>query len=110
MSAAQLQSAGRIFLDLGDVRDLAEVRVNGAPVGTAWHAPFRLDLTGKLKPGVNHLEIKVVNTWVNRLIGDKQPGAVPITFTVIPTYTAGAPLRPSGLIGPVQLVSLAPGR
>ncbi len=110
ISAAQLQSGRRVLIDLGDVRDLAEVRVNGAPAGTVWHAPYRLDLTGKLKPGVNHLEIKVIDTWVNRLIGDKQPGATPITFTAIPTYLADAPLRPAGLIGPVQLVSQTSGR
>ena len=109
VTAKQLKTGGRIMLDLGDVRDLAEVRVNGTRVATPWHAPYRADLTAALKPGLNHLEIKVVNAWVNRLIGDKQPGAAKVTFTVLPTYTAGAPLRPSGLIGPVQVVSVRPG-
>jgi len=99
--------AGRLLLDLGEVRDLAEVRVNDVLVGTSWHAPYRVDLTEALKPGLNHLQIKVVNTWVNRLIGDKQPGATRITFTAAPTYRADAPLRPSGLIGPVRVLSLA---
>ena len=56
-----------------------------------------------MKAGNNELEIKVANLWVNRLIGDQQPGAEKITFTAAPTYKADAPLRPSGLIGPVQL-------
>jgi alpha-L-rhamnosidase/F5/8 type C domain len=93
----------RLELDLGDVRDLAEVRVNGKLVGTPWHPPYRVDITSAVRNGVNSLSVKAVNTWVNRLIGDQQPGADRETFTVIPTYLATAPLRPSGLMGPVEL-------
>ena len=107
IKAADLK-AGRIHLDLGEVRDLAEVWVNGARVGELWHAPYRIDITEALKPGKNRLEVKVINPWVNRLIGDAQPGATKITFTVIPTYMASAPLRTSGLLGPVSLVSVKP--
>ncbi|MBQ1542733.1 glycoside hydrolase [Caulobacter sp. CCUG 60055] len=99
---------GRIVLDLGEVRDLAEVFVNGARVGQVWHAPYRLDVTDVLKAGRNALEIKVANPWVNRLIGDTQPGAKKVTFTVVPTYVPGAPLRPSGLLGPVTLTAVTP--
>ena len=106
VTRADLRTAGRIVLDLGDVRDLAEVRVNGTLVAAPWHPPYRADLTAALKPGANHLQITVVNTWVNRLIGDRQPGAPKITFTAIPAYKADAPLRPSGLIGPVRVVSV----
>jgi hypothetical protein len=60
-----------------------------------------------MKPGRNRLEIRVANVWVNRLIGDQQPGATPITYTATPTYTADAPLRPSGLIGPVRLLTVS---
>ena len=59
---------------------------------------------GKIKPGANAVEIKVTNLWVNRLIGDAQPGAQKITWTPLPTYKADAPLRRSGLIGPVELL------
>ena len=48
--------------------------VNGKPLGTFWKAPFRVDVTSALKPGANTLEIKVINLWVNRLIGDQQAG------------------------------------
>ena len=51
------------------------------------------------------LQVKVANLWVNRLIGDAQPGAKKITFTAMPTYRADAPLRPSGLMGPVTLTT-----
>ncbi|MFC4594348.1 glycosyl hydrolase [Sphingobium tyrosinilyticum] len=90
-----------LWLDLGKVGDLAEVRVNGQLAGTTWFAPYRLDIGRYVKSGTNRLEVKVANLWVNRLIGDQQPGAQKITYTAVPTYKAGAPLRPSGLIGPV---------
>jgi hypothetical protein len=95
------------MLDLGDVRELAEVSINGRPLGIAWHPPYRVDVTEAVKPGENTLEVKVTNLWVNRLIGDQQPGAKKYTFTVMPTYKADAPLRPSGLLGPVRLLQTA---
>ncbi|GAA0562319.1 glycosyl hydrolase [Rhizomicrobium electricum] len=94
----------RYVLDLGDVKELAEVRLNGKSVGTAWAAPFKIDVTKAIRPGRNVLNVKVANLWVNRLIGDAQPDAKQkYTFTIIPTYRADAPLRPSGLIGPVRI-------
>jgi hypothetical protein len=92
-----------LMLDMGDVREVAEVVVNGKPAGATWHAPYRIDIGSVTKSGKNKLEIRVANLWVNRLIGDAQPGATKITFTAMPTYTKDAPLRPSGLIGPVRL-------
>jgi len=94
-----------LLLDLGVVGDLAEVRVNGVTVGTAWHAPWRLDIREAAHAGRNMLEVKVADLWVNRLIGDAQPGATKITTSAMPTYTARAPLRPSGLIGPVTVLT-----
>jgi hypothetical protein len=94
----------RLSLDLGDVKNLAVVTVNGKEVGEAWHAPYRLDVTSALKPGKNEIQVKVVNTWVNRLIGDEQPGASKVTFTDVTPYKATSPLLPSGLLGPVTLV------
>ena len=91
------------MLDLGEVRELAEVIVNGKSAGILWKPPYRADLTGLTQPGANTLEVRVTNLWVNRLIGDAQPGAKPITFTALKTYRADAPLRPSGLLGPVTL-------
>jgi hypothetical protein len=95
----------RLWLDLGDVRNLAEVIVNGKSLGIVWKKPFRLDVTNALKPGENRLEIKVTDLWVNRLIGDAQPGIInKITFTTMPFYKADSPLLPSGLLGPVILL------
>ncbi len=99
-----------LILDLGQVGDLAEVEVNGKPVGSVWHAPWRLDIGKAVTHGENQLQIKVANLWVNRLIGDAQPGAQKVAYTAIPTYQASAPLRPSGLIGPVRLLADARGQ
>jgi len=96
--------AGGVWLDLGDVKNLAEVSVNGVPLGVAWHAPYRVDVSKALKPGKNEVVVKVVNTWVNRLIGDQQPGATKYTYADIAPYKADSPLQPSGLLGPVTVV------
>ncbi|MCW1429490.1 glycosyl hydrolase [Novosphingobium sp. JCM 18896] len=93
-----------LWIDLGEAREVAEVTVNGRPAGYAWHAPYRVDVSQTAKPGRNTLQVRVANLWVNRLIGDRQPDAKPITWTALPTYTAKAPLRRSGLIGPVTLL------
>ncbi len=93
-----------LWVDLGKVSELAEVRVNGQVAGTAWHAPYRVDIGAVTRVGRNSIEVRVANLWVNRLIGDAQPGAVKITYTAMPTYRKDAPLRPSGLIGPVQIM------
>jgi hypothetical protein len=87
------------------VKNLAEVTLNGKPVGIVWKPPFRVDVTEALKPGANRLEVKVVNLWVNRIIGDQQPGVTrKYTFTSQQFYNAGSPLLPSGLLGPVQFL------
>jgi hypothetical protein len=102
-SPAGLQSGKPLWLDLGAVGDIAQVSVNGMFLETVWHAPFRVDISRALGRGRNRLEIKVANLWVNRLIGDAQPGASKVAWTSIPTYLPSAQLRPSGLIGPVRL-------
>ncbi len=104
-SAAWLKPGAEIWLDLGDVKDIAEVAVNGKPVAAAWRTPFRVNLTGALKAGANTIEVKVANVWVNRIIGDQQPGAQKIT--TVQSYRADSPLLPSGLLGPVKLVSVS---
>jgi hypothetical protein len=93
-----------LWIDLGDVKNLAEVTVNGVSLGVVWHTPYRVDVTHALKPGVNLVTIKVVNAWVNRLIGDQQPNATKYTYADVAPYRADSPLLPSGLLGPVVVV------
>jgi hypothetical protein len=93
-----------LWIDLGGVKNLAEVAVNGKPLGEVWHTPYRVDATGALKPGANELTIKVTDAWVNRLIGDQQPDAkIKYTFTTVKPYKATSPLQESGLLGPVTI-------
>jgi hypothetical protein len=117
---------GKTYLDLGVVHDMARVKLNGQDLGVVWCAPWRVDVTGTIKAGDNQLEIEVVNRWVNRLIGDKQPADASVrtvecppgfldgqpfkggryTFATFDPYNAQSPLLPSGLIGPVTLRSV----
>ena len=62
---------GTIFLDLGDVQVIAEIKLNGKALKTLWKPPFRIDISDVVKSGKNELEVKVTNLWVNRLIGDE---------------------------------------
>jgi hypothetical protein len=102
------QAGARLWLDLGDVKNIAEVSVNGKSLGIVWKTPFRVDVTSALKPGANTLEVKVTNLWVNRLIGDQQPDvAKKYTYTSQQFYRADSPLLPSGLLGPVRIVRSA---
>ena len=121
----------RMFLDLGRVDIIAEVRLNGHDLGIAWKSPYRLEATDALQSGVNTLEIKVVNLWVNRMIGDEQlpddsernangtlkswpswletgrPSPTGrFTFASWRLWRKDSPLVPSGLRGPVALLQV----
>jgi hypothetical protein len=95
----------RLALDLGDVRELAEVRLNGRSLGVVWSPPFRVDLGDALRPGENAVEVDVVNFWPNRIIGDAAlPEEKRRTRTNIRDLKPDTPLMRSGLLGPVRLV------
>jgi hypothetical protein len=96
--------AGQLWLDLGSVRELAEVFVNDCSCGIVWAPPFRVEISGAVRPGKNRLRIEVVNFWPNRIIGDASlPEEKRLTRTNIRKLTADTKLMPSGLFGPVQL-------
>jgi hypothetical protein len=104
--ADDLAQGAHLWLDLGDVREIADVTVNGADLGILWKTPFKVDVTGEIRPGKNHIEIRVTNLWVNRMIGDQQPWALKkYAFADFTPYKADSPLLPSGLLGPVRLIS-----
>jgi len=87
---------------------IAEVFVNGMPCGIAWTPPYRADITKALKPGRNELEVRVANTWANRLIGDERlPTAQRRTWTTYHGFKADTPVGwfRSGLLGPVTVQS-----
>jgi hypothetical protein len=100
----KIQNA-KLFLDLGDVHELAEVHLNGKNLGVVWSPPFRVDISGAIKAGKNKLEIAVVNFWPNRIIGDAfLPPQQRFTQTNIRKLTKDTPLEASGLLGPVQIL------
>ncbi|MDG1300785.1 MAG: glycoside hydrolase, partial [Opitutae bacterium] len=108
LSAERLQEDRRVWLDLGQVEQLAEVSVNGTSLGVLWKKPFKVDITDVVHPGANHVQVKVTNCWKNRILGDwKLPADQKITWTLYPFYhdDKDAPLMPSGLLGPVRLLS-----
>jgi len=94
----------RVWLDLGNVKELAEVRLNGKSLGVLWAFPFRVDVTDALKSKGNKLEVDVVNFWPNRIIGDQSlPPEKRFTRTNIRKLMRETPLMESGLLGPVTL-------
>lgn len=94
-----------VILDLGEVHDLASVKLNGKDCGTVFTAPYRVDLSQAIKKGKNLLEIQVTNTWLNRLIGESQnPNLPKITKTTAPLKLEGKSLLKAGLLGPVKLI------
>lgn len=115
----------QLYLDLGKVKQMARVRLNGHDLGVVWTAPWRVEITGAIQSKGNRLEIEVVNLWPNRLIGDEQlpddgirNGQWPswlkegtprtsgrYTFTTFRHFTKDSPLLESGLLGPVAIVN-----
>lgn len=129
--AGPADAARQVVLDLGRVEVLAEVVLNGVPLGTFWKRPFNVDVTEAVRSGRNRLEVRVTNLWINRMIGDERQFPVSdwfwwagegewpawvsdpqkknpvgrIAFAAWPHWRASDELYPSGLIGPVRLMT-----
>lgn len=128
----QIGADRRHLLDLGRVEVMAEVKLNGKDLGILWKPPYRVDISSAVRPGENTLDVKVVNLWINRLIGDeflpedsdrnpdgtlkawpqwllegKSSPTGRHTFTSWRLWSKNDPLQPSGLIGPVKIVPAA---
>lgn len=116
--------SGRVFLDLGNVKNMARVWLNGKEIGTLWTSPWVIDITDELKSKNNELKVEVVNLWVNRLVGDdfmeydgikdgkwpewmtskKERTSGRYTFTTYNHYSKKDKLTESGLLGPVSIL------
>jgi hypothetical protein len=106
-SPAWFAPGSKTALNLGRVKEFAEVSLNGKPLGILWKAPFEVDVTDALQEGRNHLEIRITNLWPNRIIGDEQPAArQKYTFTAYKVFTKDSPLLESGMLGPVTICSI----
>ena len=129
-AAADAAKSGRVWLDLGTVKNIAGVRLNGRDLGVVWCDPWRIEITEVVKPAGNRLEIRVANLWPNRLIGDEQeppdteyakggnlarwpdwllkgeprPSAGRLAFSTWKHYDKNSPSLPSGLLGPVRFL------
>jgi hypothetical protein len=103
-----LRKDTKCYIDLGVVKELAELTINEQALPTLWKPPFLADITPWIRSGKNHLEIKVTNLWPNRLIGDQWLEKKDrFTFTNIGKFTKDTPLLESGLLGPVKIFRAA---
>jgi hypothetical protein len=103
---AGIKPAGgeRIYLDLGNVKNMAQIKINGKAAGALWTAPWKIDITDLVSERSNSVEVEVVNLWVNRMIGDsKLPEGKRPTWLANNYFTPNDPLQPSGLLGPVTI-------
>ena len=91
-------------MDLGEVCQMARVYLNGKDLGLVWKQPYRLDTSGALRQGENNLQIKVINSWVNRLVGDAKESGPRITYTTVSYFDSDSETDPAGLLGPVRLI------
>jgi len=104
---AKLPKDKKVIINLGSFTAMAKVIVNGTYAGGLWTAPYLLDITTFVRTGVNELKIEVVNTWINRLIGDtKLPVDQRKTWCPVNTLKPDSPLQPSGLFGPVTISAI----
>jgi hypothetical protein len=98
---------GKLFLNLGTVEKMADIRINGKQAGSLWCYPYRIEITNLVQSGTNKLEIDITNAWLNRVKGDEienRPDR--ITWTTMPTgWLKNEPLASSGLLGPVLVES-----
>jgi len=104
IEANQLVPGRDLWLNLGEVYEVARIRINGTSLTPLWKRPYAARVDTYLHPGDNALEVEVTNLWPNRLIGDAQPGITHrYTWTNIKTFKSSSPLLTSGLLGPVRL-------
>jgi len=104
IGADQLVSDRELWLDLGEVYEVARIRINGTSLTPLWKRPYAVRVDTRLHAGDNILEVDITNLWPNRLIGDAQPGVTHrYTWTNIKKFTASSPLLTSGMLGPVTL-------
>lgn len=90
----------RLQLRFGEVGTMAKVYVNGQYAGGVWTTPYTLDVTDLVRDGQNEIKVEVVNTWVNRIVGDLNlPESEREVYCFVNPHRADSPLPPSGLIG-----------
>lgn len=104
---SEIPQGSQLYLDIGKVNVMAEVRINGKFAGGVWTYPWKINITDQISSGKNNIEIEVVNNWINRLIGDSMKNEDErITWLNENPAKPGDKLQPSGLTGPVTIESV----
>lgn len=106
LTRKDVKNLSALEIDLGDVAVMADVYLNGIPVGVLWHSPFSITATSGWRTGENTLEVRVTNLWPNRIIGVARSELSDTVYMPFPFYTADSQLLPSGLLGPVRVTCL----
>lgn len=105
-TTVNLDRAGRdehMFMAFDNVGTMAKVYINGKYAGGVWTTPYKLDVTDFVKDGRNDVRVEVVNTWVNRIVGDMNlPENQRDIYLYVNHLNAKTPLPPSGIIGKVK--------
>jgi hypothetical protein len=127
---SSLPKQARVFLELGDLAEIADVSLNGKPLGLVWLPPYRVEVTEAIRTGPNELKVRVANLWANRFNGDSLlPVSKRFTHSNLdrmqtdptsdnsysnlprggerPVHTKIPPLMKSGLLGPVRIITPA---
>ena len=99
----KFSSKAQYLLHLGEVEEIAVVRVNEAVVDTLWAIPYQTDITPYVRKGENHLTVEVTSTWHNRLVYDASCPESERKTWVLAGPPAGSELKRYGLMGPVAI-------
>ena len=106
LASGAMTPGGKYYLDLGLVKNLARVRLNGRDLGVVWCYPWRVNISDAIRAGDNQLEIEVADLWPNRLIGDQSlPTEKRFTWVSRNPFNSKSKLLPSGLLGPVTILT-----
>lgn len=109
-TSAKLEKADngdRMFIRFDKVGAMGKVYINGKYAGGVWTTPYRLDVTDYVKNGTNEIKVEVVNTWVNRIVGDlNAPESERQVYCFNNPHRADSPLPASGLMGSVVVETI----
>lgn len=100
-----LKTGTKLFLDIGEVKDLARVTLNGQRFPVLWKPPFKVEITEAARAGDNELTVDVTNEWTNRLLGDSHGAGKKVLDGNVAPFGGEYELQQSGLLGPVRIIA-----
>jgi hypothetical protein len=105
-ATVQKRKGSKLWLDLGKVGVMAKVKINGEYAGGVWTYPYRVEITPFVKAGQNEIEVETVNTWANRIIGDKMLPEAERKLHLSGIANRASVIQESGLLGPVKIIAI----